>query len=541
MERLLAPLAKACEEGGAEVLCTDGGIRRIYPVLAAYVADFPEQCKVACTLQSHCPSCTVKPEKRGDLGNAPPRTREQVIAAMNEHAATGSAAFVRLGLYDVRPFWEDHKYVNVGCFLTPDLLHQLHKGVMKDHLTSWVSHILGKQIIDERHTTMPEFHGMRHFKHGISSVSQWTGRELKEMAKVLLPVLSDADGRVVAAARALLDYMYLAHSSTLTDIELDAMDKALRTFHENKSVFKLKGAVTTKKAFHGIPKIHMISHYVYLIRQLGTPDGYNTETSERLHIDFAKMGYRASNKVNAVKQMALYIQRIEALAMHAAYMDEQTRSTEYTRPSRDRNEDELDVNEDEEDEWDEWYDEEEEEASAEELQDAGVRVELATRLEDFISQRKGAIGGGWEVEEPRVDDPPDRPPIFHPVPECVLAKSPTTTGVTIEYLSKEHSATKLGYTLRLFLRKENPGTRNIEIPPNFKLNIWSRARLFHSPPPFKPSEGPHIDVVRAQPERVDRFQRVSRPARFDTVLVLVDKTRHGIHRKLWIYTSCANR
>ncbi|KAG9090752.1 hypothetical protein FS749_000314 [Ceratobasidium sp. UAMH 11750] len=371
MELLLKPLADACTNKGEEVVCWDGGVQCIYPVLAAYVANFPEQCKVACTKTTHCPLCTVKPSQRGDLGDAPLRTRDGVIEAMAEHQATGSARFNRLGLWDVPPFWEQHPYVDVGCLLTPDLLHQLHKGVLKDHLTKWVSHILTKQTVDERHTTMPEYHGMRHFKHGISAVSQWTGRELKEMAKILVPVTSDADPQVVRAARALLDFVYLAHSSSLTDSELEAMEQALRTFHQLKRVFKAKGAVTTRQAFHGIPKIHMISHYVHLIRELGTPDGYNTETSERLHIDFAKLGYRASNKVNATKQMAFYMQRMEAIKMHAAYLEE-------TEGLADQ--DELDA--DDEAEWDEWYKEEEAEQDPEELRDADVRVEVAAMADE---------------------------------------------------------------------------------------------------------------------------------------------------------------
>ncbi|KAG8735883.1 hypothetical protein FRC10_010040, partial [Ceratobasidium sp. 414] len=102
----------------------------------------------------------------------------------------------------------------------------------------------------------------------------------------------------------------------------------------------------------------MISHYVHLIRELGTPDGYNTEMSEWLHIDFAKMGYCASNKVNTTKQMALYIQRLEVIEMHAAHLEE-------TENSEDDNG--LDADDDEE--WDEWY-EEEAEQDPEELCDA---------------------------------------------------------------------------------------------------------------------------------------------------------------------------
>ncbi|KAG8679650.1 hypothetical protein FRC08_016837 [Ceratobasidium sp. 394] len=114
MELLLKPLADVCNNKGEEVLCWDGGVRCIYPVLAAYVADFPEQCKVACTKTTHCPLCTVKPSKRGDLGDAPLRTRDGVIEAMAEHQATGSAKFNRLGLWDVPPFWEQHPCTK-GC------------------------------------------------------------------------------------------------------------------------------------------------------------------------------------------------------------------------------------------------------------------------------------------------------------------------------------------------------------------------------------------------------------------------------------------
>ncbi|KAF8602486.1 hypothetical protein BDV93DRAFT_444036 [Ceratobasidium sp. AG-I] len=62
MEELLEPLAEACKKGGVEAVCADRNIRRIHQVLASYIADFPEQCKVACTKQSHCPTCTVHPK-----------------------------------------------------------------------------------------------------------------------------------------------------------------------------------------------------------------------------------------------------------------------------------------------------------------------------------------------------------------------------------------------------------------------------------------------------------------------------------------------
>ncbi|EUC53469.1 hypothetical protein RSOL_002760 [Rhizoctonia solani AG-3 Rhs1AP] len=513
---ILAPLADACKTGGVEMPCSDGGVRRIYPVLASYVADFPEQCKVACTKQTHCPLCTCHPKTRGDPGDSPLRDRDDALQTMQEAEEGPSARFNWLGLTKTRPFWADHDYVDIGTFLTPDLLHQVHKGVMKDHLIKWVTTILGKAILDERYMSMPEFHGMRHFKHGISSVSQWTGRELKEMTKILLPAISDSNTRVVQAARALLDFMYLAHFGSVTDDDLDSMEEALRTFHNHKDVFKELGTVTTDKGFHGIPKIHMISHYMHLIRELGTPDGYNTETSERLHIDFAKLGYRASNKVNATKQMALYIQRLEAIDMHATYLSEMPETTNVQsgevgstanvegRSGPDRG---LALDDDmlEEDEWDAWYDEEDEE-DPEELADAGVRVEAVVTL-----GRGQYEGNPWEPEaQPHGADEGAILPVFHPNPQHVLAKTPTAT-VSVSYIVREHGAERFLHAVHSFLAKELPEHSQTVFNNESKFNIWSRARLFHSPPPYQPSEGCHTDVIRAQPAKTDQYDRLSRP------------------------------
>jgi hypothetical protein len=68
------------------------------------------------------------------------------------------------------------------------------------------------------------------------------------------------------------------------------------------------------------PKLHKIQHYVDAIYSLGSADGYNTELPERLHIDFAKLAYLASNKRDFLEQMAIWLQRQEAIFLRSAYL-----------------------------------------------------------------------------------------------------------------------------------------------------------------------------------------------------------------------------
>ena len=53
---------------------------------------------------------------------------------------------------------------------------------------------------------------------------------------------------------------------------------------------------------------------------MGSADGYNSESPERLHIDFAKEAYCASNKRDYVEQMAIWLQRQEASWLQESYL-----------------------------------------------------------------------------------------------------------------------------------------------------------------------------------------------------------------------------
>ena len=318
MRILLQPLVNAGTEG-VDMTCADGLICRVFPILAAFIADHPEQCLIACCKENYCPRCNVMPNDRGECTDAPLRTAQSVrFTLYQQQNGEDPLEFEDEGLREVfSPFWADLPHCDIFQCITPDILHQLHKGAFKDHLVKWCTRIIGEAIIDDRFRAMSSHPELRHFKKGISSVSQWTGKEHKEMQKVFLGVLAGAaPSKVLAAARGLLDFIYYAQYQAHTTETLHHMQESLDLFHANKDAFI---DLNIREHFN-IPKLHSMCHYVASIRNLGSVDGLNSEGSERLHIDYAKKGYHASNKNDFIPQMAKWLQRHEAIDLQSAYL-----------------------------------------------------------------------------------------------------------------------------------------------------------------------------------------------------------------------------
>ncbi|EPQ50210.1 hypothetical protein GLOTRDRAFT_50901 [Gloeophyllum trabeum ATCC 11539] len=329
MRHILKPLKDAGQQG-VEMICGDGAVRRVHPILACYVADYPEQILVTCSKSGTCPKCRCRNQDLGDPETSPLRTKEWTTGIMSEARSetTTDREYSRYCMnHDVsgaiqEPFWQDFPFCDIHICITPDVLHQLYQGVFK-HILEWCTSMMDEKELDRRIRSFPPGCGVRIFKNGISTLSQISGTERKNMAKVLLGCLvGKLPEAAILAVRALLDFIYQAQNKTHDDDTLAYLTEALDLFHSNKHVFIEVGI----RDDFNIPKFHSLLHYIDSIRLFGTTDNYNTEMFERLHIDFAKEGWRASNHRDERPQMVSWVERQEKMTSFDCYVEWRNRS-----------------------------------------------------------------------------------------------------------------------------------------------------------------------------------------------------------------------
>ncbi|KAJ7136421.1 hypothetical protein C8R43DRAFT_1089450 [Mycena crocata] len=326
LSHITAPLRDAGVIG-LSMASGDGIIRRAHPIVACYIGDYPEQLLVTCVKTGWCPTCEVEHGCLGDGDSCAQRNLEKILAALDKLDEGGTIytqACEEAGIKPiVHPFWEKLPYTNIFTSITSDILHQLYQGIIK-HLIGWLKESLGEAELDARCRRLPPNHNIRLFMKGISKLNRVTGREHAQISRFLLGIILDIrlpDGlssmRLVQAVRAVLDFVYLAQYPMHTTETLDILEDARLRFHENKAIFVDLGV---REDFN-LPKLHTWDHYGPNIISFGSTDNYNTEYTERLHIDLAKDAYRSTNMKNEFPQMTLWLERKEKILRHEQFID----------------------------------------------------------------------------------------------------------------------------------------------------------------------------------------------------------------------------
>jgi len=132
------------------------------------------------------------------------------------------------------PFWRNIPMLCPSRFLTPEMLHYFHKEFW-DHDCKWCINALGPEEIDFRFSVLQPVTGFCHFKEGISSLKQVTGRTHRDVQRSIIGVIAvSAPRNVVIAVRALMDFRYRVQAYRITEKDLELISSALHEFHSHK-------------------------------------------------------------------------------------------------------------------------------------------------------------------------------------------------------------------------------------------------------------------------------------------------------------------
>ncbi|KIJ35142.1 hypothetical protein M422DRAFT_262700 [Sphaerobolus stellatus SS14] len=422
-------------------------------------SDYPEQCLVACNKENPCPICTISLKERGESVAAPAQGPEQPLRPVNVSISGKKSKCYQL------------PHTNIFQCFTPDLLHQLHKGVFKDHLVKWCVQAAGTYEateVDRHFKAMPNFPGIHHFKKGISTISQWTGHEHKEMERVFTSLIYGAvPNQVSAVAHAVVEFIYYASFQSHSTDTLCHLQDALDTFHANKEIVVELGV----QEHFRIPKIHIMEHYVDFIHYKGSADGYNTEASELLHIDFAKQGYRASNKKEYIEQMVQFLTRCEKMHWFKSFLH--------------------------------WTDAIEDDISE---QETSPEEEVASEVVLENSHQDANV----EAVIPDVNR------------QWSITKKAPKSNVSLQKLRDEHGTTDIVEAATTYLKKQvRP---DLEVDPYNKDLVSIYNRISTNLPTLHHLSNTQFerDVVRATPIQQKTPHKKAEPARFNTVLVHYD-------------------
>ncbi|KAF8415574.1 hypothetical protein BGX38DRAFT_1074797, partial [Terfezia claveryi] len=187
-----------------------------------------------------------------------------------------------------------------------DTLHTLYLGMLK-HLMKWIQefldHIGRLTVFDHIWSRLPPFPGFTRPNKAYRSVSQWQGKEMRNLLRVLLAVFAAAltsCHKAILCVRYITDFILIAQYKVHTPGTIQSMKDYLEDFHKYKELFLRFRA--SNGAHYNFPKMHLILHFADQIAEYGSLPQFSTDICEALHKPL-KDGYRRSNHVNAVPQV----------------------------------------------------------------------------------------------------------------------------------------------------------------------------------------------------------------------------------------------
>ncbi|KAG2096053.1 uncharacterized protein F5147DRAFT_818561 [Suillus discolor] len=258
-----------------------GNLRYCFTPLASYIVDTPKAAMLACVRGKTSPLTMASYKQFGDAFQHPPHTAKLTFTQLKSIKSTCDAQDVEAffaacepyclsGVVD--PFWRDWQFADPNQFLTLEALHHWHHESY-DHDVQWCIRIVGAGEFDFRFSVLQPLVTFRHFKQGVSTLKQVTGRAQWDIQCYLVAVIANAaPPGVVIAVHALMDFRYLSQAVTIDGNQCQKILNALKTFHDHKHEIIAHGGRRGAKSKNildnwYIPKLKMMQSVVPSIHQ----------------------------------------------------------------------------------------------------------------------------------------------------------------------------------------------------------------------------------------------------------------------------------
>jgi hypothetical protein len=377
---------EAIAKFGKEMNCSDGMVRQCFLVLAAWIADHVENEILHGLKRMSCVVCEVPVERLGSNAEEvyPTRDYEKYTEIAQRYFDSGDERFATslsaVGVKIERNVFAGISRVTIPLLYKPDILHNVYLGIFR-HLMQWIEGFLKKhdrqEIFDEVWKALPPYPGFFVPRKAYREVTQWQGKEMRNLGRCILGVFASALRRpspaqlvpfreAVLCVRALVDFSLMAQYRSHTPETLGYMEQYLKDFHRHKDVFQefrsskgareeadandqrlrlelegeLKNAgrvsaarrrqlldanrahrageradLLRSQSHFNFIKLHLLVHFCSHVRKFGNIPMYSTDVGELAHKVQIKEGYRRSNKNDAAKQILNYYGRVHAISM----------------------------------------------------------------------------------------------------------------------------------------------------------------------------------------------------------------------------------
>jgi hypothetical protein len=147
-------------------------------------------------------------------------------------------------------FWSQ-KSTRLATAGAPEILHTVYPGVLQ-HMMSWIVSFLKEHKRMDRFDAIwmgvPAYPDFLKFNKTYAVVSQWTGKEMRALGRILLRVFSAAlwgptssekpkFTQAILCVKAMIHFDLMAQYRSHTDSTIQYMEEYLDEFHHHKDVF----------------------------------------------------------------------------------------------------------------------------------------------------------------------------------------------------------------------------------------------------------------------------------------------------------------